>query len=109
MSGKTITCLILSVVLIVLAVQYRRGKWLASIAGYNMLSKSERRTIDIRPYATLISSVCVWTGLLLFVIAIEDWVKIFFPVAVSIIISILAILMGIAFFRLLRFLFINNR
>lgn len=66
-------CLMTSIALILLSIQYRRGRWLSSIAGYDVTKRESE--IDIRPYARLISSVTLWMGLLFFLLAVEGWVR----------------------------------
>ena len=64
METEDAVCLMTSIALIVLSIQYRRGRWLCSIAGYDVTKRESE--IDIRPYAKLISSVTLWMGLLFF-------------------------------------------
>ena len=73
METEDAVCLMTSIALIVLSIQYRRGRWLCSIAGYDVTKRESE--IDIRPYAKLISSVTLWMGLLFFLWAVEDWVR----------------------------------
>lgn len=64
MNNKDITCLVISAILFLFSIQYHRGKWYGSLAGYNTMPKDEREYIDIRPYVQRTSMVCFSMGLL---------------------------------------------
>jgi hypothetical protein len=51
-----------AIFLLVLGIQFIRGKWLMFIAGYNTLEPEEREKIDIRPGARDVGIVCLWVS-----------------------------------------------
>lgn len=109
MDAWDVVNLVIAAVLLVLSAQYRRGKWLGSIAGYNTLPKAEKGNVDIRPYAKLISTACLWLGLLFLVLGLRGWVPGVPPLGVYIAIAMLAVLSGVAVVRLVRYIVAHYR
>lgn len=103
---EDVVCLMTSVALIALSIQYRRGRWLCSIAGYD-ITKKERR-IDLRPYAKLISSVTLWMGLLFFLLAIEGLVRNCNASVFDVLVLLLISFSSLSFVRLVRFVFLRR-
>ena len=99
-------CLMTSIALIVLSIQYRRGRWLRSIAGYDVTKRESE--IDIRPYAKLISSVTLWMGLLFFLWAVEGWVRDWNTSVFEVLVLLLFSLASLSFVRLVRFVFMRR-
>lgn len=106
MDIEDIVCLITSIALIVLSIQYRRGRWLCSIAGYDVTKRESG--IDIRPYAKLISSVTLWLGLLFFLLAVEGWARNCNASVFEVLALLLFILASLSFVRLVRFVFLRR-
>ena len=109
MAPKDITCLVISVILVLLSIQYYRGKWFGSIAGYNALPKEARKNIDIRPYAQRISMSSFSMGLLFLAFALERWLREVNPVVFDVILCFLILFAVIAFLRMVKYIFINSR
>lgn len=99
-------CLMTSIALIILSIQYRRGRWLCSIAGYDVTKRESG--IDIRPYAKLISSVTLWMGLLFFLLAVEGWVRDWNASVFEVLVLLLFSLSSLSFVRLVRFVFMRR-
>lgn len=99
-------CLMTSIALIVLSIQYRRGRWLRSIAGYDVTKRESE--IDIRPYAKQISSVTLWMGLLFFLLAIEGWARDWNAGVFEVLVLLLFSLSFLSFVRLVRFVFMRR-
>lgn len=102
-----VTCLIPSVVLLVLAVQYGRGRWLRSMAGYDAAEEGDK--VDLGPYAKRIASVAFWLGLLFLAWALEGCVRPYAPVVADAAVLTLEVLSAVAFVRLLRLVFSRGR
>ena len=99
-------CLITSIALILLSIQYRRGRWLSSIAGYDVTKRESG--IDMRPYAKLISSVTLWMGLLFFLWAVEGCVRDWNTSVFEVLVLLLFSLASLSFVRLVRFVFMRR-
>ena len=106
METEDAVCLITSIALILLSIQYRRGRWLSSIAGKKV--KKRESGIDIRPYAKLISSVTLWMGLLFFLWAVEGWVRDWNTSVFEVLVLLLFSLASLSFVRLVRFVFMRR-
>ena len=106
METEDAVCLMTSIALIVLSIQYRRGRWLCSIAGYDVTKRESE--IDIRPYAKLISSVTLWMGLLFFLWAVEGWVRDWNTSVFEVLVLLLFSLASLSFVRLVRFVFMRR-
>ncbi len=109
MDAWDVVNLVIAAVLLVLSIQYRRGKWLGSLAGYSTLPKAEREKLDMRPYANMVATTCLWLGLLFLVLGLKGWVPGVPPLGVYIAIAILAVLSGVAVVRLVRYIVANYR
>lgn len=109
MAPKDITCLVISVALILLSIQYYRGKWFRSIAGYNALPKEARKNIDILPYARRISMSSFSMGVLFLALAFDQWLREVNPFAFDAILCLLIIFAVIAFVIMVKYIFVNGR
>lgn len=109
MNNKDITCLVISAILFLFSIQYHRGKWYGSIAGYNTMPKDERKYIDIRPYAQRASMVCFSMGLLFLAFAFEWWLREINPIIFDVILCFSSIFAIITFFRMIKYAFMNGR
>ena len=96
-------CLMTSIALIALSIQYRRGRWLCSIAGYDVTKRESG--LDIRAYAKRISSVTLWMGLLFFLWAVEGWARNCNASVFEVLVLLLFFLASLSFVRLVRFVF----
>lgn len=103
MDIENAVCLMTSIALIALSIQYRRGRWLRSIAGYDVIKREIG--LDIRPYAKRISSVTLWMGLLFFLWAVEGWARDCNASVFEVLVFLLFILVSLSFVRLVRFVF----
>lgn len=109
MAPRDITCLIISVTLILLSIQYSRGKWFGSIAGHNALSEEARSNIDIRPYAQRISMSSFSIGVLFLAFAFERWLRKVNTLIFDVILCFLIIFAVIAFLMMVKFIFVRGR
>lgn len=109
MNAKEIVGSALSAILILVSIQYYRGKWLGSIAGYNSLPKEVRKDINIRPYALRVSLSSLSLGLLILVVAFEDWMRALNADAFNAILGFLIFFAAIAFFRMVKYVVVNHR
>lgn len=103
---ESVVCLMTSIALIVLSIQYKRGRWLCSIAGYDVTKRGGG--LDIRPYAKRISSVTLWMGLLFLLLAVEGWARNCNASVFEVLVLLLFILAFLSFVRLVRFVFLRR-
>lgn len=109
MDAKEIIGSALSAILILISIQYYRGKWLGSIAGYNSLPKEVRKDIDIRPYALRVSLSSFSLGLLILAVAFEDRMRALNVDVFNAILGFMILFAAIAFFRMVKYIVVNNR
>lgn len=109
MNTKDITCLVISAILFLFSIQYHRGKWYGSLAGYNTMPKDEREYIDIRPYVQRTSMVCFSMGLLFLAFAFEWWLREIDPIIFDVILCFSSIFAIITFFRMVKYAIMNGR
>ncbi|MBS5327797.1 MAG: DUF3784 domain-containing protein [Atopobium sp.] len=109
MNNKDITCLVISAILFLFSIQYHRGKWYGSLAGYNTMPKDEREYIDIRPYVQRTSMVCFSMGLLFLAFAFEWWLREIDPIIFDVILCFSSIFAIITFFRMVKYAIMNGR
>ena len=95
METEDAVCLMTSIALIVLSIQYRRGRWLCSIAGYDVTKRESE--IDIRPYAKLF-----------FLWAVEGWVHDWNTSVFEVLVLLLFSFTSLSFVRLVRFVFMRR-
>ena len=109
MNTKDITCLVISAILFLFSIQYHRGKWYGSLAGYNALPKDAREYIDIRPYVQRASMSSFSMGLLLLTFAFEWWLREVNPIIFDVVLCFSSIFARITFFRMVKYIIMNGR
>ena len=109
MNTKDFTSLAISAILFLFSIQYHRGKWYGSLAGYNALPKDAREDIDIRPYVQRASRWSFSMGLLFLAFAFEWWLREINPIIFDVILCFSSIFAIITFFRLIKYAIMNGR